>query len=647
MPPLPRVFDSCLDLERVTGEKTLRDALVAIEEMDLDAELAKLDAADGGGDRTDEETANVRTVLELTRAVRTLARGDEAAGMAELALVIAEHPTYADAYAVRASFHARGGDLDAALADLDRAVELEPRSAPRYLARAQHFERAQDHDRALANFRRAAQLDRASTAAHAGAGRCHAAKGDHRAAIRAYGNAIKLAPNEPSHYFVRAVMHEAAGHAERALADYDRSIALLEPQTDAWLGRGRCRLRLGKNDAALADFTRVIQMRPAEGLAYRSRADALLGLERYDEALPDLDRAIELDAPGAPGASHWMRGRVLERQGDLERALADFDEAVTRGPDQLAFLASRFALRVKRGDVAGFLADVDKLVELAPDSTGVRHTHARLHAAHGSRDVARASYDRLIALDDTLPQAFHERAALLVGKGDTMAANEDYARAYALAPDDPEILASYGRSRAMGSPEDREAAFEHIAASARLDPDNADAWARAGSHLRCVGAHARAIAHMNRAIELDPLNPDFYEERACAFQGVFPGTWVDPGGRSAPQAALDDIERAITLTEDDDVNLYLRRAELREEVGDLAGAIADYTTIIALDPDLIDGHLERARVRAETGDLAGARIDARRAKALEDEHIREISEALPDVVIQRATSQIAHLVDGP
>jgi len=64
---------------------------------------------------------------------------------------------------------------------------------------------------------------------------------------------------------------------------------------------------------------------------------------------------------------------------------------------------------------------------------------------------------------------------------------------------------------------------------------------------------------------------------------------------------------------------------LRENLGDLEGAIADQTHMIEMAPELMDAHVGRARLRKLTGDLPGALADAARVTAMEDEWIAEFA----------------------
>ncbi len=623
----PRRFPADLDRLRTM----LDDDDVSFEESDLDDGLACAEAAIAKGVRGAHE---VMADLRNIRAHRTLATGDIEAALAAWAAIIESYPNYLQAYVMRAQLLGKRGDKEAAVAELDRFVERSPTDASGYLERAKVYHEQGDDERALANFRRAAQLDRTSTEAHMGMAQALAAKGDARGAARAFAQAAEEVLGDAESYDMRGFMHFVSGQEELALADYEASLALSPNQPDALSWRGLCRLRLKRYDAAIADFTRLISARPSEARGYWRRGEALVCLGKPAEALRDLERAIALGGDER-GAAHFARGMAQQALGDIPAALASYDVAIERDPANVACRLRRFQIHSEAEDWARCQVDADAMLARTPDSPSILLAHARLCVRNNRRDDALAAYDRLIALEPGNADAYYERSVLQVGRGDTLAARADLARAFELAPDDLEIRASYGRDQAQiaKTDEERAAAFQIIASSAERDPENPEAWARAAYCFRAAGQPGKAIPFITRAIELDPENTEYLDERATCVRCAAPPAWMDPEGyKASVAAALVDADRAIALSdgdEDDDLELYRQRASLREEAGDLAGAIADQTHMIEIAPWFIDAHMDRARLRKLTGDMAGALSDAAQVKAMEEETIAELA-AFPE-----------------
>ena len=79
------------------------------------------------------------------------------------------------------------------------------------------------------------------------------------------------------------------------------------------------------------------------------------------------------------------------------------------------------------------------------------------------------------------------------------------------------------------------------------------------------------------------------------------------GGRHGPESAdaIADLGRVLTISPDD-TRANANRAVLRERIGDLAGAISDYTVAFERDPEAADLLGYRADLRVRLDDLATA-----------------------------------------
>jgi len=99
-------------------------------------------------------------------------------------------------------------------------------------------------------------------------------------------------------------------------------------------------------------------------------------------------------------------------------------------------------------------------------------------------------------------------------------------------------------------------------------------------------------AILAQAIANDPDEASGYTSRASFRSGI--------GDR---KGALADLSRAIAIAPS--VDLYLSRAGVAYDLGDLASAAADSESARQLDPSSSDAIETAARIRAERGDLAG------------------------------------------
>jgi tetratricopeptide (TPR) repeat protein len=139
-----------------------------------------------------------------------------------------------------------------------------------------------------------------------------------------------------------------------------------------------------------------------------------------------------------------------------------------------------------------------------------------------------------------------------------------------------------------------------------------DLFARAGAALQARD-YAAAIRDYTLLIFLNPTFSQAYYGRAL---GYFNQNDFD--------RALSDIARALETAPDNTryiQGIFALRADIYTQRGDLDAAIADYDSIIALNPDA-SGYAGRGLLRLNQGDLAAALSDLDQAVALaEDEAV--------------------------
>ena len=121
--------------------------------------------------------------------------------------------------------------------------------------------------------------------------------------------------------------------------------------------------------------------------------------------------------------------------------------------------------------------------------------------------------------------------------------------------------------------------------------------AQAGQAWLMAGLADRSSQLLNKAINLNPENPELYLDRATISIEQF--KYIQ---------ALKDLDQAITL----DPSLgdaYLYRAYVKRDSKDIAGALTDINRVLELLPGLPVAVLERGFLKELIGDENGARKD--------------------------------------
>jgi adenylate cyclase len=154
--------------------------------------------------------------------------------------------------------------------------------------------------------------------------------------------------------------------------------------THQWYGNGPLD-SLGRFDEAMAETKRAVELDPLSPIINTDHAFSLYYALRNDEAMAQAKKTIDLD----PGFfySHQILGMVLQAQGDLPGAIAEFEKArqLSGDPLHLALLAMA---KTKMGDksiVQQALAELDKV---NPDRQGLAYDRALVYLAMGNKEQA-------------------------------------------------------------------------------------------------------------------------------------------------------------------------------------------------------------------------------------------------------------------
>ena len=243
------------------------------------------------------------------------------------------------------------GTLDVAIAHAQRLLARDPRMAaqqareiirvipgqPRALSLlGQALAATGQRDEAIAMLRRAAERDPGSADTWRTLADQLVLVGDEAGADAAYARHLRASVNDPVlRDAAAALVENRLAIAERILKPY-----LHDHPTDIAAIRMLAELagRLGRNEDAETLLRRALELAPSFAPARFNLATALHRQHRPIEALEQLDRLLD-EAPDDP-AYRNLRGAVLGRLGDFERAVGEFETVLGHRPDNAAIWMS-------------------------------------------------------------------------------------------------------------------------------------------------------------------------------------------------------------------------------------------------------------------------------------------------------------------
>ena len=296
-----------------------------------------------------------------------------------------------------------------------------------------------------------------------------------------------------------------------ALSAFNDGLKLDRECGVAWLGLARTMRLLGDLQEAEEAIARALRLLPSEDTSAAAEA-AMLALD-----LEDLSAATKyIEAAAIHGNSatiSYVRGNIAARSGILDKALMQFDEALSADPAHIRARLNRCSILQAMGDGRKVIDDAEILLDLAPSLTLARlrraegfmllseWEHARddlkmvleaaPHHCHALTQLgscylslerperAEGPLNEAIRLDQNHAPAWHQRGLLYLQLKEVDAAFSDFQAA--IRCDENHLDARLHIAATLHQQEQHEAAAAAWRAVLAIDPDHTVARARLGT----------------------------------------------------------------------------------------------------------------------------------------------------------------------
>jgi tetratricopeptide (TPR) repeat protein len=197
-------------------------------------------------------------------------------------------------------------------------------------------------------------------------------------------------------------------------------------------------VRPGPNvDASIRACTAVIESRPESlvrlALAYLNRGNGYQFKDDNDKAIADYDQSITRN-PGDARA-FYSRGNAYSNKAQHDRAIADFGQAVTLNPAYASAFNSRCYELAIVGSTAKALADCNESLRLRPGDAPTLDSRAFTYLKMREWNKAIADYDAVLRVSPAQASSLFGRGVAKLRTGDTAGGNTDLAAATARQSD--------------------------------------------------------------------------------------------------------------------------------------------------------------------------------------------------------------------
>jgi tetratricopeptide (TPR) repeat protein len=180
--------------------------------------------------------------------------------------------------------------------------------------------------------------------------------------------AIALEPKNAELYYDRALWRLASRAPANVGADIETALRLKPDYANALILRAHMRLATGEMDKAGADFDAAVKAAPDRPDLELEAAHAYAQAREFDRAIARYDAWIG-KYPGSFEMVDALNGRCWTRAlwgRDLDKAVADCNQAMRRGAKLAEVLDSRGMVRLRRGEFVQAIGDYDAALKLQP-----------------------------------------------------------------------------------------------------------------------------------------------------------------------------------------------------------------------------------------------------------------------------------------
>jgi len=170
-----------------------------------------------------------------------------------------------------------------------------------------------------------------------------------------------------------------------------------------------------------------------EGMGMAPYYVAFLGGEKfyrdgdYDKAIAEYNRCISLK--NDYGEAYASRGNAYRRKGDLNRAIEDYNRAINLKSSYAEVYNYRGFLYAQRRDYRRAIEDYTQAIRYKGDYADAYFNRAHAYGELGNWDLSIADYTQVIRLEPKNWAAYNQRGKAWNSKGDRVRAEADFANA--------------------------------------------------------------------------------------------------------------------------------------------------------------------------------------------------------------------------
>ena len=411
---------------------------------------------------------------------------------------------------------------------------------------------------------------------------------EYRESIDDFTKAIEIDSEFLLAYYYRGKAEFELGHYLNTVKDFSKVINLDNNFLPAYIDCGNTKLVLNEFKEAIDVFSKAVELNLKYAKTYYLRGVAKTKLGYREEALIDISNAIAIDSTN-PDA-YYERGKIRRDMEDYDDAINDFNNVIKLNPDYINAYLDRGRIRfyhwIDLPDDANddfFLNDFSIIIELDPNNAEAFYERGYIHKFFNDYQQALKDLTKSVELDPYNIKAYLEKGITNTLLNDYAAAICDYT--ILLKIDPKNIDAYYERASVKEIQRDYNGAIEDYTAIISLIPQSP----------QCHNAYKkRANLRINNKDYIGALD-DYSKALECG--GTINNYYYNKNGVSQrEQLNAIGIYSILIELEPNNACAFYNRGIIKEQIGNVNGALDDLNKAISLDSNFIFMFVDRARI---------------------------------------------------